>query len=96
LKPAQVDAVVAGYEAGKTMKELATDFGVNRNTVSSYLRRAGVLLRQSGLDAEQTAGRHQMTWNGTSDNGSALPSGLYVVRAESGAMLRTQKISLVK
>jgi flagellar hook assembly protein FlgD len=48
------------------------------------------------LDAEQTAGRHQMTWNGTSDNGSALPSGLYVVRAESGAMLRTQKISLVK
>jgi flagellar hook capping protein FlgD len=48
------------------------------------------------LDAEQTAGRHQMTWNGTSDNGSALPSGLYIVRAESGAMLRTQKISLVK
>jgi DNA-directed RNA polymerase specialized sigma24 family protein len=55
LKSDQVDALVAGYEAGKSMKELATEFGINRVTVSSYLHRLGVRLRRSGLDAEQTA-----------------------------------------
>jgi DNA-binding CsgD family transcriptional regulator len=55
LKPAQIDALIAGYEAGKTMKDLAVEFGINRLTVSAHLRRAGVPLRRSGLDTEQTA-----------------------------------------
>jgi hypothetical protein len=53
LKPAQIDALIAGYEAGKTMKDLAV--GINRLTVSAHLRRVGVPLRRSGLDTEQTA-----------------------------------------
>lgn len=46
---------MAGYEAGKSIKELAAEFGINRMTVSSYLRRTGAPLRRPGLDAEQTA-----------------------------------------
>ena len=51
--PAQVAALVAGYEAGKTMKELAAEFGINRNTVKAHLRRSEAALRRLGLDAEQ-------------------------------------------
>jgi len=55
LKPAQVDALVAGYEAGKTMEQLAAGFGINRVTVSAHLRRAEVPLRRAGLDPQQAA-----------------------------------------
>jgi len=53
LKPAQVAALVAGYQSGKAMKELAAEFGVNRLTVSAHLRRAGVPIRRGGLDQDQ-------------------------------------------
>lgn len=36
------------------MKELAAEFGINRVTVSSYLRRADVPLPRLGLGPEQT------------------------------------------
>jgi len=55
LKPAEVDALVAGYEAGETTKELAAEYGIHRVTVSSHLRRAGIPLRRSGLNAAQIA-----------------------------------------
>src|SRR5262245_5040177 len=51
LKPAQVDALVAAYEAGNSMKKLAAAFGVHRNTVKAHLRRADVQIRRGGLDA---------------------------------------------
>lgn len=47
--------LVAAYEAGKSMKDLAAEFGINRVTVSIHLRRAEDLLRRTGLDPEQTA-----------------------------------------
>jgi DNA-directed RNA polymerase specialized sigma24 family protein len=53
LKPVQVDALIAGYRAGRTMKELAVEFGVDRRTVSTHLRRAEIATRQRGLDEEQ-------------------------------------------
>jgi DNA-binding CsgD family transcriptional regulator len=46
--------VIAGYRSDKTMKELAAEFGIDRRTVSTYLRRAGVAVRRGGLDREQT------------------------------------------
>lgn len=66
LKPAQVDALVAGYEAGKTMNELAAEYGIHRVTVSSNLRRAGTTLRHPGLNAEQiaeAAGLYEAAWS---------------------------------
>jgi hypothetical protein len=35
------------------MKELAAEFGVNRLTVFTHVRRAGVRTRRGGLDEEQ-------------------------------------------
>jgi hypothetical protein len=54
LKPAEVDEVIAGYRTGRTMKQLAVEFRIDRRTVSSYLRRAGIARRRGGLDQEQT------------------------------------------
>jgi len=40
LKPDEVAALLAAYRTGRTMKELATEFGVSRQTVAAHLRRA--------------------------------------------------------
>jgi DNA-binding transcriptional ArsR family regulator len=53
LKPAQVDALIAGYRAGRTMEEIGAEFGIDRRTVSTHLRRAGVSSRRGGLDQNQ-------------------------------------------
>jgi hypothetical protein len=37
------------------MKELASEFGIHRNTVSAHLTERGVLVRRGGLDREQAA-----------------------------------------
>jgi uncharacterized protein (DUF433 family) len=55
LKPAHVKDLVAGYEAGKSMKELAAEFGIDRRTAATYLRRSTVALRRIGLRPEHTA-----------------------------------------
>jgi hypothetical protein len=52
-----VDALVAGYKHGKTMKELAAEFGINRVTLSAQLRRANVPLRQTEFRLEHTTRR---------------------------------------
>jgi hypothetical protein len=54
LKPAQVDALIAGYRAGTSMEELEAEFGIDRRTVSTHLR-AGVVIRRGGLDQAQAA-----------------------------------------
>ena len=53
LRPDEVEALVAAYGAGKTMKELAAVFGISRQTVSTHLRRAKSPIRREGLDQEQ-------------------------------------------
>lgn len=47
LDEANVAAVVAGYEAGATVYELAGRFGCERRTVSDHLRRANVVMRRT-------------------------------------------------
>ena len=47
-------------------------------------------------DGWQTAGRHQVTWDGKADDGRALPPGAYFVHARSGAVVRTMKVALIR
>jgi hypothetical protein len=80
LKPAQVEALVAGYQIGKTMKELAGEFGINRLRGSTHVRRAGVRTRRGGLDEGQaveatrvyeagwSSGKHAERFNVSADN----------------------------
>jgi predicted DNA-binding protein (UPF0251 family) len=51
----RADAVAMAYKEGKTMRELANDFGIHRSTVTVILERNGVETRQAGLSDEQTA-----------------------------------------
>jgi hypothetical protein len=49
----QVQELIAGYQAGATVYELATRFGIERRTVSAILHRHGVPVRRRGLSPEQ-------------------------------------------
>jgi len=53
LTRAEGDRVVQLYRNGKSMRDLAHQFGVHPTTVSATLRREGVELRKRGLDAGQ-------------------------------------------
>lgn len=51
----QIAALVEAYRSGKTVKELASEFGIHRTTVSSHLNEHGVPVRRGGLDQERAA-----------------------------------------
>jgi transposase len=53
LKPDEAEVLVAGYGAGKTMKELAAEFGISRQTVAAHLRRAKAPVRRRSLSQKQ-------------------------------------------
>jgi DNA-directed RNA polymerase specialized sigma24 family protein len=45
--------MLAAYRTGRTMKELATEFGVSRQTVAAHLRRAKAPVRRRSLSQKQ-------------------------------------------
>lgn len=49
----QVQELIAGYQAGATVYELGTRFGIERRTVSNILKRHDVPMRRRGLSPEQ-------------------------------------------
>ena len=53
LDAASVDALVDGYLGGQTVYELASEFGIERRTVSAHLHRRGVPMRRRGLALAQ-------------------------------------------
>jgi hypothetical protein len=75
-------------------------------TIAFDLPRAGpvrlTLFNLSGrivrvlLNEERPAGRHQVKWDGTDDNGRQMASGVYVCRMEAGSFRETRRMTLVK
>ena len=53
LRDAELDRLVAGYQSGATVYELADQFGVHRHTVSDILERNDVPRRYQKLSSEQ-------------------------------------------
>jgi len=53
LTPEQVEQLVADYQVGASMKELAAKWQLHRTTVAAQLRRAGMQLRRRGISADQ-------------------------------------------
>ncbi|MBB2890971.1 hypothetical protein [Flexivirga oryzae] len=49
----QVQALIDGYRGGATVYQLGGQFGIDRRTVSTVLKRHGVLIRKQGLTTEQ-------------------------------------------
>jgi DNA-binding MarR family transcriptional regulator len=53
LSSAELTQLVELYRSGKSMRELAHQFGIHRVTVSRLLKREGVELRNGGLSADE-------------------------------------------
>lgn len=53
LEQDQIQHLIASYQAGATVYEVAAQFGIARQTVSGILKRHGVPLRRQGLTPEQ-------------------------------------------
>ena len=56
MSPPQRDELLADYQAGVTVQAIATKFRVHRSTVSEFVRRAGLPVRESGLSAKDRGG----------------------------------------
>ncbi len=48
------------------------------------------------VDGERPAGEHRASWNGRSESGEGMGSGLYLLRMEAGPWTATRKLMLVK
>lgn len=55
LSKAGIDSLVADYQAGSGVGELARRYGIHRSTVTAHLRRRNIPQRQTGLSAAQRA-----------------------------------------
>ena len=55
LNTQAVEALIEGYLAGRTVYELAAEFGIDRRTVSAHLHRRNVPMRRRGLAPAQQA-----------------------------------------
>ena len=66
LSSAEVTQLVELYRGGKSMRELAHQFGIHRVTVSRLLKRQRVGLRKRGLDADQIDEAVKMYLSGNS------------------------------
>lgn len=53
LEQDQIERLIAAYEAGATVYDVAAQFGIARQTVSGILKRHDVRLRRQGLSPEQ-------------------------------------------
>lgn len=65
LTDAEVDQLVAAYEASATLRGLAKQFHIHRLTVSAHLARRGVPVHRAGLDsvqAKEPARLYQAGW----------------------------------
>lgn len=54
LGPGELDALVAAYQGGATVYELAKRFNQHRTTIGQHLRKSGVDTRPLALAAEDT------------------------------------------
>ena len=48
------------------------------------------------LDAQQNPGRYTVSWDGKSDNGLSVASGVYLVRMQAGKFVSVRKVLLTK
>lgn len=48
------------------------------------------------VNGPQTAGTHEVTWDGRDNGGKAVASGVYLYRLEAGGLVKTRKLMLLK
>lgn len=99
LTPAEVDRLVADYDAGLSVRGLAKKYGIHRGTVSAHLRRRNVALHRPGLGVDDRAEAVRLFRAGVSMRGAIarrLGVGRSPVRAaldEAGVLVSEQPTS---
>jgi HAMP domain-containing protein len=53
LTAVEIDQAIAGYQAGSTLRELGTRFGVSRHAISRNLKARGVQIRLTSMVSEE-------------------------------------------
>lgn len=66
LRPTEVDKLVAAYQAGLGMRELAVRFSISRSTVGQHLRARGVDTQPPGLHPDDIPAAVQLYRTGWS------------------------------
>ncbi|MEE8870157.1 MAG: hypothetical protein SOH99_09375 [Acidipropionibacterium acidipropionici] len=66
LTAAEIDHLVADYEAGAGVQELAEKYGIHRATVFAHLRRREVMRRRPGLSDHEQAEAARLSREGMS------------------------------
>ncbi len=92
-----LDLDVSGVATGSG-GSITMVFSLSRGPVAVTLRvydLRGRLVR-TVLAEERAAGRHEVRWNGRSDSGTPLPSGVYLVQLRGGGASVTQKAVIVR
>jgi hypothetical protein len=77
-------ATTIGYDLPQSVKSRLVIYDVK-----------GVQVREL-VDAKQPAGHHMVTWDGRSDAGAPVASGVYFYRLKAGAFVETRKMVLLK
>lgn len=57
---------------------------------------SGRTIRTLLEDSDRAAARYDVTWDGRDDAGTRVPSGLYLVRAQAGGLVRTQRLMMIR
>ncbi len=57
---------------------------------------AGRLVRQLVVDLQQDAGRHELAWDGTGEDGRVMATGVYLVTVTGAGLREATKVTLVK
>ena len=96
LRPDLVDSLVAGYEGGRTVRQLADQYGIGRETVSKLLSRRGVRTRHQSLTASQTEIAANLYRSGMSlvqvaDRMAGSRTAIYNALRRNGVQLRQRR-----
>lgn len=92
VTPQMLVDMVACYEAGASIREVAETCKVHQQTVARHLRSAGVKLRKSGLTDEQAARAEVMYLSG--QNLAQVGAELGVSQGTVGRCLRNRGVKL--
>ena len=74
---------------------LCYDLDVNLHTKLLIYNIQGELVRTL-VDEMQTAGTHNIIWNGTDNENNPLPSGVYIYKLEAGEFSDSRNMVLLK
>ena len=89
--PVQLQAVHASPNPFRTSTAIRFALPAASNVNVSVFDAAGQRVRLLAAGA-RTAGEHSIEWNGSDDDGRALPSGIYFYRVQGGGLSETRKL----